>query len=177
MCGKGTRCEGGQCIIDYSQDVCASSTRWDEEDYDRTAPVEVWGACDRDPKSLPAFEAVDDSGVAAYDPNAATVLDMNAGSERLSDDRLMAEMAKIEHKINECLSLASCYNGGLPGGTIDFQFRIQGKTGRVDGVNVKTPEALNVYGVVPCTRKVIWDYTFPKFNGQQMVVNYAIELD
>jgi len=176
MCGKSTRCDGSKCVVDYSTDVCDGMSM-EEEIEDMPPPISNWGACDVDPSTLPSFEPVDDSAIPAYDPKKATVLDMNAGSERLSDTQLAAQMRQIEHKINSCLSLASCHNNGLGSGTIGFEFRVTGKNGSVDGVNVTAPEELQVFGIVPCVRKAIADHTFPTFQGQQMVVNYSVELD
>ena len=176
MCGKYTHCEEGQCVVDYTTAVCdGMSTEFDE--VETLPPITSWGACEVDPATLPPFAPVDDSGIPAYDPKKATVLDMNAGSERLDDNRLMSEMRTIEHKLNECLSLASCYNNGLGSGRIDFEFRILGKTGAVDGVNIRAPEELTVYGIIPCVRKAVFEHRFPTFDGQHMVVNYSVELD
>ena len=176
MCGKSTRCDGSKCVVDYSTDVCDGMST-EEEAEDLPPPIDNWGACDVDPATLAPFEAVDDSAIPAYDPNNATVLDMNAGSERLSDTQLTAQMRHIEHKINACLSLASCHNNGLGSGAISFEFRVVGKTGRVDGVNILAPEELQIFGIVPCLRKAVWEHNFPTFNGQHMVVKYSVELD
>ena len=179
MCGKYTRCDEGRCVVDYSTAVCEGlSTRIDEQPMEGPPPVTSWGTCDIDPANLPeTFVPVDDSSIPSYDPNKATVLDMNAGSERLSEERLMVEMRTIEHELNKCLGIASCYNNGLGSGRIDFEFRVLGKSGQVDGVNVTAPEELSIYGIVPCTRAAIHDHRFPTFDGQQMVVNYSVELD
>lgn len=176
MCGKGTRCDGAACVVDYSQDICGNP--YDSEpEVSAPPPVDSWGVCDQDRASLPAFVAVDDSKVPQFDPNATIVLDMNAGSERLRDDVLNAEMRKIEHEINACLNTAACYNGGhLGSGEIAFRFRLLG-SGKVQSVTVEAPAELTVHGIVPCTRKVIADHVFPKFNGQHMVVKYSIELE
>lgn len=176
MCGKGTRCDGAACVVDYSQDICGNP--YDSEpEVSAPPPVDNWGICDQDRSSLPPFVAVDDSKIPQYDPDATIVLDMNAGSERLRDDQLNAEMRKIEHEINACLNTAACYNGGrVGGGEISFRFRLLG-SGKVQSVTVEAPPDLSVHGIVPCTRKVIADHVFPKFNGQHMVVKYAIELE
>ncbi|MEZ4380145.1 MAG: hypothetical protein R3A79_02265 [Nannocystaceae bacterium] len=177
-CGKYTHCDDGRCVVDYTTAVCEDMSTDLGEPVESMPPVTTWGACDVDPASLPEeFVPVDDSGIPRYDPNKATVLDMNAGSERLDDTRLMSEMRTIEHALNRCLSVASCYNNGLGSGTISFEFRIVGKTGAVNGVNVSAPEALSVYGIVPCARAAIYEHTFPTFDGQHMVVNYSVELD
>jgi len=176
MCGKYTRCDGSKCIVDYSSTVCDGMSM-EEEVEDMPPPIANWGACDVDPASLAPFEPIDDSAIAAYNPDKATVLDMQAGTERLSDTQLAGQMRQIEHKINACLSLASCHNNGLGSGSLGFEFRIAGKSGRVDGVNITAPEELQVFGIVPCVRKAIWDHPFPTFNGQHMVVNYSVELD
>ena len=178
LCGKYTHCEDGVCVVDYTTAVCEDMSTDLGEPVESMPPVTSWGSCDIDPSNLPEeFVPVDDSRVPAYDPKKATVLDMNAGSERLDDTRLMAEMRTIEHELNKCLSIASCYNNGLGSGTISFEFRIVGKNGAVDGVNVTAPEGLSVYGIIPCTRAAIYEHTFPTFDGQHMVVNYSVELD
>ncbi|MEZ4453949.1 MAG: hypothetical protein R3B09_31115 [Nannocystaceae bacterium] len=176
MCGKGTRCDGAACVVDYSQDICGTPYQ-SEPEVEMEPPVESWGVCDQDRSSLPAFVAADDSKIPQFDANATMVLDMNAGTERLRDDVLNAEMRKIEHEINACLNTAACYNGGrLGSGEIGFRFRVMGN-GTVHSVSIEAPQDLTVYGVVPCARKVIFQHKFPKFDGQNMVVKYTIELE
>lgn len=177
MCGKGTRCDGSRCIVDYSQDICGSGSQGDEPAPEMLPAIDNWGHCDQDPKRMPKFVAVDDSGIPEIDPNRATVLDMNAGSEQLRDDILMSEMRKVEYEINKCLGTAACYNGGaLGGGEMKINFRLLGN-GSVESVSIEAAEPLKIYGIVPCSRMAVFQHGFPRFNGQVMTVKYTIELE
>ncbi|MBK8262222.1 MAG: hypothetical protein IPK80_12910 [Nannocystis sp.] len=176
-CGKGTRCDGSQCVVDYSQDICGGNSYSDEPAPDMLPAIDNWGSCDRDPKKLPKFAPVDDSGISELDPNKTMVLDMNAGAEKLRDDVLMAEMRKIEYEINKCMGVAACYSGGhLGGGEMKISFRLLGN-GSVESVSITAAEPLTVFGIIPCARMAVFQHAFPRFNGQHMVVKYTIELE
>ena len=175
MCGKGTRCDGGRCIVDYSQDICGSPSA--EPAPEMLPAIDNWGTCDRDRKSMPKFVAVDDTGIPELNSTKTKVLDMNAGSEKLRDDVLMAEMRKVEYEINKCLATAACYSGGsLGGGEMKINFRILGN-GSVESVSIEASDPLKVYGIIPCSRMAVFQHGFPRFNGQDMTVKYSIELE
>jgi hypothetical protein len=174
-CGRGTRCDGTLCVVDYSQDICSSGAPTESPDeVPAKPPITSWGECWEDRNALPKFKAVDDKSIPQYDPNGVRKLDMNAGEEQLNEPVLMSNMRDVEYEINKCLSTAACYQGqSLTGGQIDFQFRLGGD-GKVESVTVKAPQPLTIFGIVPCVRKAVYDHQFPKFDGPGMTVNYNI---
>lgn len=181
MCGKGTRCDGSVCVVDYSQDICASPEDMVNETpvVPMKPPITSWGECYEDRSTLPKkFKPVDDSKIPQYDVNAPRAVDMNGGDgdEQLNEAVLNQHMREVEYAINECLALASCYQGSsLPNGRIDFQFRLTG-AGKVDAISVTAPPGLSVFGIVPCVRKAVSDHAFPTYSGPPMSVKYNIEI-
>lgn len=178
LCGKGTRCDGSVCVVDYSQDICAAPEEDKPVVQPSKPPISSWGECTTERSDLPKkFVAVNDKSIPQFDPNRTRTLDWNEGEEQLSESLLMANMRDVEYAINECLSTAACYQGGsLPGGRIDMQFSLNGKDGKVDAVTVSAPAGLQVYGIVPCIRKAIANHQFPTYNGPPMSVKYNIEI-
>lgn len=177
MCGRGTRCDGNVCVVDYSQDICTSQAPVAEE-VEMRPPITSWGECVQDRNQLPKkFVPVDDSSIPEFDPNRTRVMDWNAGDEQLNDAVLNANMREVEYAINECLGVAACYSqGGLRGGRLDFKISLSGKTGRAEAVSVTAPPELQVFGIVPCVRKAVADHQFPTYDGPPMTVKYNIEI-
>ena len=179
MCGRGTRCDGKVCVVDYGQDICQSQVASTVEPVvPMRAPITNWGECWEDRNQLPKkFKPVDDSGIPQFDPDQARNLDWGEGEEQLSAPVLNAHMREIEYDINACLGIAACYAGGsLPGGRIDFAFRIGGKDGKIDSITVNAPPGLSVFGIVPCSRKAVANHQFPTYSGPPMTVKYSIDI-
>ena len=180
MCGKGTRCDGNMCVVDYSQDICSSPVETNETPVvPMKPPITSWGECYQDRSELPKkFKPVDDSGVPQFDADAPRAVDMNGngGDEQLNESLLNANMRDVEYAINECLATAACYQGsGLPNGRMDFQFRLGGN-GKVDAISVTAPPGLQVFGVIPCARKAVASHSFPTYDGPAMTIRYSIEI-
>lgn len=179
LCGRGTRCDGRLCVVDYSQDICTQQVESPPDPAVPTRPpITSWGECTMDRNDLPKkFVPVDDKSIPQFDPNRARTLDWSEGEEQLSEPVLMANMRDIEYKINDCLAVAACYNGGgLKGGLLDFAISVSGKTGKALAVTVTAPPDLQVFGIVPCVRKAISEHQFPTYDGPPMTVKYSIEI-
>lgn len=178
LCGKGTRCDGSVCVVDYSQDICAAPGDVEEHPVvPMKPPITSWGECYTDRSELPKkFKPVDDSKIPQFDPNAARALEMGGGDEQINEAVLNSHMREVEYAINDCLALASCYQGSsLPNGRLDFQFRLTG-AGKVESIAVTAPPGLSVFGVIPCVRKAVADHAFPTYNGPTMTVKYNVEI-
>lgn len=178
MCGRGTRCDGSVCVVDYSQDICDGHIEEATEEVPMRPPITTWGECTRDRSELPKkFVAVDDSAIAQYDVNRPRQVDWADGEEQLGEPLLNANMREIEYAIHECLAVAACYNEApLRGGNIHLVLSLSGKAGRADAVSVTTPENLQVFGTVPCIRAAVAAHQFPTYDGPSMTVNYTIEI-
>ena len=48
MCGRGTRCDGKLCVVDYSQDICASPETNETPVVPMKPPITSWGECFED---------------------------------------------------------------------------------------------------------------------------------
>lgn len=179
LCGRGTRCDGSVCVVDYSQDICSSDQPAPrQQEVPIKPPIESWGECTVERSSLPKKHVpVNDKDIPQYDPNRARKLDWNEGEEQLSGPVLDSAMRDVEYKINECLAIAACYNNGsLKGGRMEMQISLSGKTGRVDSVSVSAPSDLQIFGIVPCVRRAIYEHEFPTYNGPPMNIKYSIEI-
>jgi len=177
MCGTGTRCDNGTCVVDYSQDICGSSYEAPEAEAPETKPaIDNWAECTQDMGSLPEFAPVDDSDIPQFDPNAARSLDMNAGEEQLDEELINTHMREIEYALNACFSTAACYNeGAFPTGELSFTFRLEA-SGEVSSVAIEAPDEFNIFGTIPCSRRAVADHKFPSFDGPGMTISYSVEL-
>jgi hypothetical protein len=182
VCGDGTRCANGMCVVDYLA-ACSSgmddigSLETDGEGGMRP-PITDWGQCKEELASLPEYEPIDDSGVPQFDLDAPRKLDMNAthGDEQLAEDAVNRNMREIEYALNECFSRSACYNEGtFPGGTMAFSFRLM-SSGQVESVKVDAPEEMDIFSTIQCARKAIFDHRFPEYDGPAMTISYSVEL-
>ncbi len=177
VCGEGTRCENGRCVAEAPLAV--------EDDPADPSPAERKGKRRRgkrgDAEPAPekggeTFVPVDDSHIPRYDPRKTEVLDMNAGSERLGDRTIADHMRRLEPKFNDCIETAARHSDQeIRGGKVDFVFGIA-PSGKVTSVTVKAPTHLDVFGIVPCLRKAVYDHRFPSFDGPPMGVDYSFEV-
>lgn len=178
LCGRGTRCDGRVCVVDYSQDICAGPPEVVQEEVPMRPPITSWGECTLDRNQMPKkFVAVDDSAIPQYDVDRPRTVDWADGDEQLNEPVLNANMREIEYAINECLAVAACYNdGNVKGGRLDLVVGLSGKTGKAEAVSVTAPPDLQIFGIVPCIRKAVAAHQFPTYNGPSMTVKYNIEI-
>lgn len=182
LCGDGTRCANGMCVVDYLA-ACASSEIEEDDGSgfgggDLKPPITDWGQCKEDVASLPEYEPIDDSSVPQFDPNAPRKLDMESGTgeEQLAEDTVNRHMREIEYELNECFSRTACYNNGVfPGGTMSFAFRLSG-SGKVASVKVDAPAEMDIFSTIQCARKAIYEHSFPQYDGPAMTISYSVEL-
>ncbi|MBZ5710181.1 hypothetical protein [Nannocystis pusilla] len=177
LCGKGTRCDRGACVVDGSQDIPVTQ-EVETNEIPMRPQITSWGECTHERDELPKKHVpVDDTAIPQYDIERPRVLDWSEGEDQLNEQVLSAHMREVEYGINECLAIAACYNGGsLRGGRLDMIIGLVGKTGRVDAVTVTASRDLQVFGIVPCVRKAVADHQFPSYNGPPMTVKYNIEI-
>jgi hypothetical protein len=123
----------------------------------------------------PPFRAVDDRSIPEFSNKEAQTIDLNAGSERPSERVLDQHFARVTPKISDCVVTASRY-GDVGSGRLAVKLRILG-SGKVESVSVKAPKALDVWGIVPCARKAVYDHRFPSFDGPAVGVDFAVDVD
>ncbi len=111
-----------------------------------------------------------------YDPKASKGLDMNAGTDRLTDRTIRQHLSGLESKFNACIEKSALAHDGALQGELDFVLSIE-PSGKVGGVTVKGSGNLTKAGVVPCARKVVYGHRFPSFDGSTMGVDYSFKVD
>lgn len=172
VCGDGTTCKAGRCVVavDDTADEPAPDPDLATKSGKRRRAGKRTAA---DKATADGFTPVDDSDVREYDGDGTKVMDMKVGTERLDDELVRSHLRRLEPKFNGCIETAAQHSEGeIRGGEIDFTFSITGG-GKVDGVSVKAPAHLRVFGIVPCLRKALASYRFPSFDGATMGVDYS----
>jgi hypothetical protein len=176
VCGEGTECRNGQCVVAEAKPVEAAEPMEEPEGKSgkrRRRGKSAGGAAEA---AAVAFTAEDDSHVPEYDANKTQVIDLKAGSERLDDAVVNTHLRRLEPKFNACIEIAAEHSEDeLRGGEVDFTFSIAG-SGRVESVSVKAPAHLRVFGIVPCLRNALASHRFPKFDGPTMGVDYSFKV-
>ncbi len=176
VCGEGTVCRNGQCVVAEAKPVEAVEPEAEPEGKAgkrRRRRKSGSGAVEDE---AVAFTPEDDSHVPEYDANKTQVIDLKAGSERLDDSVVNTHLRRLEPKFNACIEIAAEHSTDeLRGGEVDFTFTIAG-TGKVESVTVKAPAHLRVFGIVPCLRNALASHRFPKFDGPTMGVDYSFRV-
>jgi hypothetical protein len=115
-----------------------------------------------------AFRPVDDAHIPSYDSKKTEVIDMKAGTERLSDAQVSAHMRKLDPALNACIATAAAHSEDdiLPG-RISLTFSIE-PSGKVSSISAQAPAHLRVFGIVPCVRAAVYAHRFPSFDGSPM---------
>jgi hypothetical protein len=179
VCGPGTRCAGGLCVVADAPAGANEPAPSTEEPRRRGRGRRrgaVDGAADEpaaDPVDAPPID--DDASVPAYDRTATQVLDMKGGSERLADATVQTEMREVEPQLDRCIAAAVARGASVPPGKIELAFAVE-PTGAVAGVDVRASAAVREAGVVPCLRKALAAHRFPAWDGPRADVEYAFEV-
>lgn len=174
VCGEGTRCEAGRCVVSAAPveptPVVAPATKAGKRGR-RRGPG---GPADDREDTGAAYEPVADGHIPRYDAKATTVLG-DAGSERLDDATVRAELRQLEPAFNRCIADAVAGGVTVGNGRVEFVLGLTAK-GKVSGVTAKAPPTIRDSGVVGCLRKVVFDHRFPAYDGPPMGVDYSFEV-
>ncbi len=187
VCGPGTQCVEAKCVPAENQaegattgDVPPAS---DKVATKRRKKGKSSGSSDESADAsgeLAAGEVpalVDDSRVPSFDPNATTTIDLEAGSEKLSDSVIRTHMGKLSGAFNKCIADAALRSGeDLGSGEVEFDFGVGGN-GRVTGVTARGPKKLAAAGGMACLRVAIHSHRFPIFDGPVMAVHSSLPYD
>ncbi|MFO0632576.1 MAG: hypothetical protein U0168_06990 [Nannocystaceae bacterium] len=179
VCGEGTRCDAGRCVVAAAAAPAPAEPALPESA--RKGKARRRGRTAADDGATAAggggsYTPVDDSRVPRYDATATTVLDPAAGSERLDDATVRAHLRKLEPAFDRCIADAVSAGVTVGSGRVDFVFGLA-PTGKVTGVTAKAPAAIRDSGVVPCLRTVVFEHRFPSYDGPPMGVDYSFEID
>jgi len=126
-------------------------------------------------EALPPFVPVDDSRVPQFSNAAAQTLDMNAGTERLSESELDRHFAQVTPQIQRCVTTASAYEE-IGAGSLKFKLRVL-PSGKVESVSLTAPASLRVWGIPSCARRAVFDHRFPSYDGAAMGVTFGVDIE
>ena len=111
---------------------------------------------------------VDDSHVPRFDRTKTKTIGEGTGSERLSDNVINRELAKLDGAFQRCITkAAAAAEGELGSGRVKYEFGVA-PSGKVTGVNVSAPAELKALGVDSCVRVALYGHSFPSFDGLEM---------
>lgn len=176
VCGPGTACEDGQCVIPTAEEPEEPEDDAKGKKKKRRRRGSRKGHTVGGAEDLPPFEPMKDSHIPRYDPKATRNLDDSPGSERLSDFEANKQLRRLEPKFNKCIATAAQYSDkDIGSGSITFLIGIK-PNGKVSGVNVKAPSNLRVFGIVPCLRNAVYRHRFPTWDGPPMGVDYSFDV-
>ena len=170
-CGDGTVCDAGRCIITPDEEPEPEPDKKSKKRRSRSRRGGDGGDAVAD-----GFKPVDDSKVPRFNPTADRTIDLNAGSERLSDSVVDRELRKLDSKFQGCVRTAATHADDLGTGTVTMKFGVGGN-GKVTGVNASAPANLAKWGIVPCVRKSVHQHRFPTFDGPVMRVESSFRVD
>lgn len=178
VCGPGTLCVAERCVpappsADEAPPASEDRKRGKKRNRKRKRATEA----SPDHAALPPFEPVDDRHVPRYDPNETQQIGPGSGSERIPDHTIREHLRQLEPAFNACIARAAEYSPTeLPPGEVDFEFGIR-PTGKLAGVNVKAPKALQAFGIVPCLRVALFRHRFPSYDGPTTGVTYSFRVE
>jgi hypothetical protein len=177
VCGVGTQCRDGRCIVaDEPEELASEDAEPTKTRRRRSKGKRGRSKAGADEPDATSFRPVDDSHIPKYDPNRVQHIDMKSGTDRLADATIRAHLRRLEPAFNRCIETAAMHSEQeLRSGSVDFVFTIEG-TGKVSGVTVKAPKHLSVFGIVPCLRKALFTHRFPTYDGPATGVDYSFEV-
>lgn len=136
-----------------------------------------FGECPYDDGEIPPYEPVDDGHVPKLEAKRTRATNMDAGDAVIHNEALLEHLNRATTEVLSCVSVSACYDARpLEPGTIDFVFEVA-PSGDVRAVNVEPTAGLDHTGIRECSRLAIWDTKFPAFDGADMLVSYALDID
>lgn len=176
-CGEGTRCDVEMCVVDTVEVPSAEPTA-EKKGRKRRRRGKKGGASSPSGEAgdlpEPSAPRVDDSHIPAFS-NGPQALDLNGGSERLSDAQVRGVVRKLTPKFQRCVGDAATGDAPLRG-KVKITARVNGD-GKVSQVSATAPAAIRDSGAVPCIRKAVFDQRFPTYDGPSMGVDLSFEVD
>jgi hypothetical protein len=175
-CGTGTQCVADLCVVAAVE----AEPEAELESEPRARKKRRRGASDDalsadDLRSDGAPPIVDDSSVPRFRGDADQTIDLDSGSERLSDTAIDRELSALDGAFQECIRDGVARVGELGSGRVSYEFGI-GSDGRVTGVNATAPAHLVDAGIVPCVRRAVFRHRFPRFDGPTMSASSSFSI-
>lgn len=170
LCGDGTTCEEGRCVIAIDDEPELVEEVADDGKRKRKGKRRPGSKAGDEAGSEPTGGGPpldDDSHVPRFDPNKDQTIGMSDGTGRLSDAAIDRELGKLDKQLQACVRDANQRVDELGTGTVKYSFGVAGN-GKVTGVNVTAPQNLKDAGIVPCVRTAVYGHRFPAFDGPEM---------
>lgn len=117
---------------------------------------------------------VNDSHIPEFS-NAAQTIDLNAGSERLTDTVVRGEMRSLTPRFQRCIADVSAAYPDVRG-SVKIKARVLG-SGKVESVTATAPASIRESGAIPCIRKAVYDHRFPSFDGPGSAIDLQFDVD
>jgi hypothetical protein len=122
--------------------------------------------------------AATQSTVPEFDPNADTVLDMEAGGERPDDYAVLQAFEQQFGDFDQCVERAKKGKDTQLPGDVDVQVLLDPKGERPLGINATLPDKVEKdKNLRACLRSAIAAADYPAYNGVPVVVEFSFELD
>lgn len=169
LCGEGTSCVEGRCeLVEPELEIAVADEPGKTK---RKKKRKGGGSADAADEGEAAIasgsEWDDDSKIPRFDADADQVIGAGEGSERLSDAKIDAELAKLDDDFQTCVREANDRVAELGTGKVSYSFGIA-PSGKVTGVNASAPANLRDAGLLPCVRKAVYEHRFPSWDGPTM---------
>lgn len=133
--------------------------------------------CPYDADDIPPVESIGDAGLPEFRANRDRASNWENGDDWRDDVELSQNMAPVQAEILRCLDLAACYvEPDDLVGEIAMELEVSPE-GRVRAASVDATDQLNVDPVIPCTRKALAAVRFPRINGGNTFVSYAMTIE
>ncbi|MEZ4385072.1 MAG: hypothetical protein R3A79_27330 [Nannocystaceae bacterium] len=177
-CGEGTECVDEVCVVAAAEPPAEEAPKAKGKRKRRRRKGARGSEADGDVAEEAAPTAakpiVDDSHIPQFS-NAPQALDMNGGSERLTDGQVSAAIRTLTPRFQRCIADASTGDVELRG-KVKITARVVG-SGKATQVSASAPAAIRDSGAIPCVRKAVFDHRFPSYDGPSMGVDMAFEVD
>jgi hypothetical protein len=128
--------------------------------------------------AAPAGSAHAACTVPTFDPDASTVLDMEAGSERPDERRVLAAFESQYGAFDSCVMNAKPKNDAPIPGEAQVQILLNPAGATPLGINAELPEPVRRnHELRECLRDAVSRADYPSYDGPPVVVVFDFELD
>lgn len=136
----------------------------------------TFAECPYDAAEIPPIESIKDVRLPEFKANRDRASNWERGESWRNDVELSQNMAPVQAKILQCLDLAACYveSDDLVG-EIAMELEVTAD-GRVRAASIDATAKLAVDPVIPCTRRVLAEMRFPRIDGGNTFVAYAVTI-
>ena len=136
-----------------------------------------YAQCPYAPEDVPPQGSLSDASLPEFRTDRDRRSNYLNGEERMDDTVLSEHMAPMQDQILRCIDLAACYTDDEAlVGEIAMRLEVL-PNGRVHAATVDVTDQLAVDPVVPCTRRALAELRFPRLDGGNTFVSYAMTIE